>query len=680
MPASKDLDLLSSPVMRVKESFRRFQELGERYDSPGTYGYIALNLTSRALESGDLIYTTYSNFTGQAKVVEIQYAESSPSSATIRLAEIQGQFHKDGQVYKDSTFVGVITSDGVFNKNLAWFLTLVEEFREASSHLLFSPTGIIFWIFYWEAETLETLGVHKARALTDQNKDFVVSPIYSSQSPDDPTFYKLELTVNDTTVEVPLSSLDSILVYDSGELKARVPSITASADYTVRDYASAFRAITDLISLTDPDLAKLLGAPGSADSLLLDVLAYLYDRLQFYVDLSNSSWDIESASGELLDILARNLGYEPVPPLPSKLRIYVSFRPEFTSQVAAYLLTKLPMTDSEKLTLVDAYNSPDLSVKLSAPAWAGLAEALPKKITLEGFSFYPESSSDELSRELSVSLTSSRAYRVVGSEVPRVYVQRVPVSEVVHIDLALSKSREVSLQYVPVDPSSIKLSSPENSFVEFVLITGASDLMAAFHDIALSYQSDPSKIKVPVFVSINRAGKATLTFLAPITGSFAPSSLAVEVSYATHDAERANAMFPEGSVFVPIDSQGLSSLTVSYGKSRKVITMSELLDSGFWSASPVAYWRIDPDYSTYGGYSGDTDQLVRAAIREYVSGVKASTLSPVKFLQRAVVEEDYELLLKSWNKQKILDVKVVPRARQIRLVIPEKEKQEVTTS
>jgi len=142
------------------------------------------------------------------------------------------------------------------------------------------------------------------------------------KNPDD----SITLEYPEDDIQIDPSLLFNIVVYPIEGLINLVPNKKFySLDFTQRDFESIFSNMVQLITKIDPELAKLISIPGTPDYMILDLMSYIYDRLQFYFDYAISQNDLFLSSFDIFKKIAKYYGYT-IPRLsPAYLDAMISF-------------------------------------------------------------------------------------------------------------------------------------------------------------------------------------------------------------------------------------------------------------------------------------------------------------------------------------------------------------------
>lgn len=528
-----------------------------------------------------------------------------------------------------------------------WFEEIITHLNTHKENLFASSSGFVFWVVYSERDQTRSFSLHHAERAED------VSFARSAVSTSDQTSYSVVITLFDDQYTIPLANLMIPIIYETS-LLSKLPAITTTSDYTDRDYEAAFSAMKDIISQVEPELGQLLSAPGSADSLVLDTQSYLYDRIQLYIDLSHTFLDPDKASGIGLQVLARYLGYEPTPPLPAKFDLPVYLYPAFTTSLYDYLRAKSSTKKTRRLE--DVYNTPDksLGVKYSLDLSALAIDSIPQVIKFGDREFLATGHPSIIEGNLK----ATRGYDLEQEEPAKLsYYQGHEVTE--SFTLRTTSYSTLPLSYSPVDPLTVEVTT-EVEDLSIQVVRTSAELFSVFNTAAQAQPSD--EVVLPVFVSVNREGRASLIFLPSPTSDTLPNQLTIAVTYRVHAAEDGSGLVATEEKIYDLHPKDQSQIvSITYAGYEEDITISDLVSAGNWTASqPIAYWKISPLNATYGGYEGDTDLILRETLKTYASPSKLETLPASRMLKRAVVEEDYELILKNWQKFKILQVSVKP--------------------
>ena len=451
----------------------------------------------------------------------------------------------------------------------------------------------------------------------------------------------LEVLTNNGEVKIYLYELEGWVIYSLESSLLASPRLPGSDDYTDRSYDRAFRSLVDQVSAVDPDLGRLLIAPGTMDYLITDMMAYLYDRLQTYIDLYASGTMSTEGRGEFLEKIAKYLGYSPIPPIPAffpvVFKLSEDFLAIFNKKISKETIPVIVGKGISKLRM--SLDNFDLNY-------------FPKKIDLKGKSFW------FVENDLVFPLSSSREFRIYGEDGISLYTEGTLVDETFVIDFG--KYNEINLTKYPVDLGSITISG----FYLFgaiyypKIIKVPKDLFDLYAKLGVRPISFGDFI--PILLFYDRDGKVKLVPIPTIRTQNLVAEL--KITYRTHLGSEGNGLRVKEMVKFPIMAkENTLDLFIESGERSFNILLS-------WDRNlPVCWAILDPkDYSS-GGYDGDTDDDIRKVVSGYLSGELIRSSALFQYSRRAVIEEDYDLILKSFPETKIFKTKIFIYSKPLKI-------------
>lgn len=472
-----------------------------------------------------------------------------------------------------------------------------------------------------------------------------------------------------------------------------------STDYTVRDYFSAWRKVIELISIVSPELTLLITDRNSPDYLFLDALAFLYDRLQFYIDFATNLRDPEKSTGEYLDLIARFWGLEIFTPQPSKLNIPIVFRNEFI----AFLISKATNIPEEKILNL-------FSANFGIPI---------RSLTI----LFRNLNFDLLEIKKEIKTTNGKAilnnitdfYIDLSNfprENPRIYLEYKFVENKIEtktLNLDIERTIEIEDRYIDLESVKIDSIYKEDEQITNYEIFYLYDLVDYNKVILRAKQIkdelELSKLKqniffVPIYLRLNRYGELEMTILdSPLEDVNLKGRITFVIKYSVHKGAYLN-----DSEFD--DKQNIKILEVNYYDQNNLLNqlirnafveidtgtkiytenLKKLVDEYWFKKHPskhkigaIIYSKLDENdkkdlreslkdvlgsfnidshnHKSFGGTSPLTDDELRNLLKIPINK-EFLTYSPIKFFKRAVNELDYEVVLKFNKFIPILTVKI----------------------
>ncbi len=450
------------------------------------------------------------------------------------------------------------------------------------------------------------------------------------------------------------------------------PLFKEDFNYTQRDYFSAFDSVIKHIEELSPDLAELISSRNTPDFLLLDALAYLYDRLQFYIDYAISNIDIEQARGKFLELLANFYSINIPIPSSSKLKINIILEIEKT-QIPQFIkiLNELDINAIEIKKIIFKslpFSLPDEYKKISTTKGDFYFLDLPISFDISKVisSFIPESigwHSYILYEQMNINTETFTIFKEA-----REYI----------LTQQYVNPNRISLEVLnfPFSDYQIRLINDINSF--YKVINEAEKLKVQYENIK------PSYLFLPVYIDINRLGIGKLIFLDSLLEEF-PSSIVVKATYGYHNGNLSNnAEFNgEEETFVyeiTKDSVNLDTeieivyLKTLSNKNIKIEKNKTIKLKEIFKKFPFLKFKFHIIFSKYDKYeervngkkvilkSSDgtfplSDEEIRSIILK--STTTFDTQTKLEYLKRAVVEEDYKALLFQNKIFDVLSVKIM---------------------
>lgn len=517
---------------------------------------------------------------------------------------------------------------------------IVSDLNYYTKTFLGSP--VVFWLIL---ESGEQIPLHRIKL--QQEWDVFVWELDEEEKPKDIFDGFLKITTPEGEIRVSLWDIKTWIVYSLEASLLSQPRLPGSSDYTDRSYDMAFKSMVDQVTLVDPYLGKLVAAPGTMDYLILDLMAYLYDRLNTYIDFYASGALGMNARGEFLEKIAKYLGYTPVPPSPAGFPVVVKPTAEFLGWLNNFIVAEKDKT-IKVFSTTSAFSVLDVDVSF--------IEDFPFKITIGENSFYGDID------VLSFRFLSTREFRYAVDECILVYFEGTE-----HIDrfvIRLTDYPEIVLTKFPVDLVSIS-GKAVNTSSYIILVRTPKEMLSAGSSIGSN--------AFWFLLSYDRDGRVKLIPL-PFGEKFEEfrnTPIEFEIKYRYHKGSKGNGLRVSKPVSIPLRFKNNSFVRIKTLNS--VFTIS--LDG--WNYNfPFAELCLSSLDMSVGGYDGDTDDDIRQVISGYLKGEKIRSTALSYYANRGVIEEDYEMILKSFPYAKIfktyVHINCVPLDIQD-LVIPRKK-------
>lgn len=414
------------------------------------------------------------------------------------------------------------------------------------------------------------------------------------------------------------------------------------------------RDIVDMLLNLHPKFAQMIQNSGYTDSPYLDLIAFMTDSLNFYIDLAARQSDPNAASGIYLDYLAQLLGYTPTPPQPPTISVSIK---DFSDSKLATLITRWNRDNEHRINGDLILNLSFSQDDISNPA---IIEA---------------NASGQTFRLLDPIKASLKTYKP-GTEPEASYITTIDTA-LMRLTCGERATREFGNVNVyelrrmllrgPIDPDPnhliIRSSDPSKTFI---ILRSYYDLQEVASIPVTSLLKDTFLVLVQNF----RNGDALLSFLTFPTSfraEISPNALVenLTLTYYKFDPE---ATISSAATISPstLNITLKPDADILYSDSGNKYSVADLFNwaeskgfvNGLYTLDDACKLTLSFD-SVIGGYAGDSDDDVRLMIQS--NGIFGNS-EVLSIDNRAVTEKDYETILKNLTSPyKVLDAKVYPR-------------------
>ena len=580
-------------------------------------------------------------------------------------------------------YTGTLTSADLNNLNA--------EFNK-----ILSTNNFIAWIIYIKNNKLNFERIHN---------NFEENNIFEFKD------NKLIINLLSQTLELTSEEFQNLYIIPL-ETPLPIPQIKPSQnqdlfdDYTNRDYFAAYKSILNLISLVSPDLINLITERNSPDYLFLDAMAYLYDRLQFYIDFATNLRDPEKATGEYLDLILRFYGFDSIPyPLPSTLPIPIIMNNNLFPYIILYFLK-----DAGYNLLIN----PELRLKvsnieLSAIIETNLFKNKIKTTKKEAYLFLSKLIFENVKERLIYPKKS--VYSFLN------YKYLTLNSTTFTLNFSISRNFKIFQRYVDPTTISLKLKNNDGEIYPILNLLDYNKILLRAEQIRKEIENSnlPKTFKfIPVYIKTNRYGEIELIFFnSPLSDLTKYDELEFELTYYTHNGADSNdAEYSEKEEIFYITKNNIINNDVSctiefiyentlyQANLKDIINQADILYEKYNKKNPpipnfnklpsnlfaIIYYNIttnnidtirsdlfqnqfdcyldEIENKSTGGTYPLTDDELRSIIKVPLQK-QYWTISPIQYYKRAITEEDYEIILNSNPIVPIIGTKIYYRKVEI---------------